>query len=323
VVVLSVFLRLIMTKDKNILNKEAEKLRIERNTEASKVTWLGFWVNMLLSVGKILAGIFGRSGAMLADGIHSLSDFITDVIVLVFMKISSKNTDQTHDYGHGKFETFATFIISVALFAVAILLMISGAKKIIASLMGNVIDKPGYIALIAAAVSIISKEWLFRKTRAVGEKINSQAVIANGWHHRSDAFSSVGTLIGISGAIFLGAQWRILDPIASIIVSVFIIGVAIKLLRPAVEELTDASLSDSVEEEIASIVKSVEGVDGMHNMKTRKSGNGYIIDVHIKVDPNMTVIKAHDEIASKIEDLLREKFGPQTQTSIHVEPKRY
>ncbi|MDD2242203.1 MAG: cation diffusion facilitator family transporter [Bacteroidales bacterium] len=312
-----------MTKDKNILNKEAEKLRIERNTEASKVTWLGFWVNMLLSVGKILAGIFGRSGAMLADGIHSLSDFITDVIVLVFMKISSKNTDQTHDYGHGKFETFATFIISVALFAVAILLMISGAKKIIASLMGNVIDKPGYIALIAAAVSIISKEWLFRKTRAVGEKINSQAVIANGWHHRSDAFSSVGTLIGISGAIFLGAQWRILDPIASIIVSVFIIGVAIKLLRPAVEELTDASLSDSVEEEIASIVKSVEGVDGMHNMKTRKSGNGYIIDVHIKVDPNMTVIKAHDEIASKIEDLLREKFGPQTQTSIHVEPKRY
>jgi len=312
-----------MIKDKNILNKEAEKLRIERNTEASKVTWLGFWMNMVLSIGKVLAGIFGRSGAMVADGIHSLSDFITDVIVLVFMKLSSKNTDQTHDYGHGKFETFATFIISVALFAVAILLMIAGAKKIIASLMGNVIDKPGYIALIAAAVSIISKEWLFRKTRAVGEKINSQAVIANGWHHRSDAFSSIGTLIGISGAIFLGAQWRILDPIASIIVSVFIISVAIKLLRPAVEELTDASLSDSVEEEIASIVKSVEGVDGMHNMKTRKSGNGYIIDVHIKVDPNMTVIKAHDEIASKIEDLLREKFGPQTQTSIHVEPKRY
>ena len=312
-----------MTKDKNILNKEAEKLRIERNTEASKVTWLGFWMNMVLSIGKVLAGIFGRSGAMVADGIHSLSDFITDVIVLVFMKLSSKNTDQTHDYGHGKFETFATFIISVALFAVAILLMISGAKKIIASLMGNVIDKPGYIALIAAAVSIISKEWLFRKTRAVGEKINSQAVIANGWHHRSDALSSVGTLIGISGAIFMGTQWRILDPIASIIVSVFIIGVAIKLLRPAVEELTDASLSDSVEEEIASIVKSVEGVEGMHNMKTRKSGNGYIIDLHIKVDPNMTVIKAHDEIASKIEDLLREKFGPQTQTSIHVEPKRY
>ncbi len=312
-----------MTKDKNILNKEAEKLRIERNTEASKVTWLGFWVNMALSIGKVLAGIFGRSGAMLADGIHSLSDFITDVIVLVFMKLSSKDTDQTHDYGHGKFETFATFIISVALFAVAILLMISGAKKIIASLLGNVIDKPGYIALIAAAVSIISKEWLFRKTKAVGEKINSQAVIANGWHHRSDAFSSIGTLIGISGAMFLGVQWRILDPIASIIVSVFIIGVAIKLLRPAVEELTDASLSDSVEDEIATVIKSVEGVEGMHNMKTRKSGNGYIIDVHIKVDPNMTVIKAHDEIASKIEDLLREKFGPQTQTSIHVEPKRY
>ncbi|HNY05619.1 MAG TPA: cation diffusion facilitator family transporter [Candidatus Egerieousia sp.] len=312
-----------MIKDKNILNKEAEKLRIERNTEASKVTWLGFWMNMVLSIGKVLAGIFGRSGAMVADGIHSLSDFITDVIVLVFMKLSSKNTDQTHDYGHGKFETFATFIISVALFAVAILLMISGAKKIIASLMGNVIDKPGYIALIAAAVSIISKEWLFRKTRAVGEKINSQAVIANGWHHRSDAFSSIGTLIGISGAIFLGAQWRILDPIASIIVSVFIIGVAIKLLRPAVEELTDASLSDSVEEEIATVIKSVEGVEGMHNMKTRKSGNGYIIDVHIKVDPNITVIKAHDEIASKVEDLLRENFGPQTQTSIHVEPKRY
>jgi cation diffusion facilitator family transporter len=312
-----------MTDSKNILNREAEKLRIERNTEASKVTWLGFWVNMVLSIGKILAGVFGRSGAMIADGIHSLSDFITDVIVLVFMKLSSKDTDQTHDYGHGKFETFATFIISVALFAVAIMLMIAGAKKIITSLQGTEISKPGYAALIAAAVSIVSKEWLFRKTRAVGEKINSQAVIANGWHHRSDAFSSIGTLIGISGAMFLGVQWRILDPIASIIVSVFIIGVAIKLLRPAVEELTDASLSDSVEDEIAAVIKSVEGVEGMHNMKTRKSGNGYIIDVHIKVDPNMTVIKAHDEIASKIEDLLREKFGPQTQTSIHVEPKRY
>lgn len=307
---------------KNIFEAEAEKLRIERNTEASKVTWLGFWVNMVLSIGKILAGVFGRSGAMLADGIHSLSDFITDVIVLVFMKLSSKDTDQTHDYGHGKFETFATFIISVALFAVAVLLMISGAKKIVSSLQGNIIDKPGYVALIAAAISIISKEWLFRKTKAVGEKINSQAVIANGWHHRSDAFSSIGTLIGISGAMFLGAQWRILDPIASIIVSIFIIGVALKLLRPAVEELTDASLPDNVEDEIGEIIKSVEGVEGMHHMKTRKSGNGYIIDVHIKVDPNMTVIKAHDEIASKIEDLLRNKYGPQTQTSIHVEPKR-
>lgn len=302
--------------------EESGNILKEREKQASKVTWLGFWTNLILSLAKVAAGILGKSAAMIADGIHSISDFFTDFIVIIFLKISSKDTDESHDYGHGKFETFATFIISVALFAVAGLLIWSGSDKIFRALHGEQISKPSMIALAAALVSIIVKEWLYRKTKRVGEKIDSQAVIANAWHHRSDAMSSVGTLIGISGAMFFGIKWRVLDPIASIIVSIFIIAVALKLLRPAVDELTEASLPKNIEDEISGIITSVDGVDAMHRLKTRKSGNSYIIDVHVKVNPQMTVIDAHDNIASKIEDLLREKYGKQTQISIHIEPFR-
>lgn len=302
--------------------EESGNILKEREKQASKVTWLGFWTNLVLSLAKVAAGVLGKSAAMIADGIHSISDFFTDFIVIIFLKISSKDTDESHDYGHGKFETFATFIISIALFAVAGLLIWSGSDKIIRALHGEQISKPSMIALAAALISIIVKEWLYRKTKRVGEKIDSQAVIANAWHHRSDAMSSVGTLIGISGAMFFGMKWRVLDPIASIIVSIFIIAVALKLLRPAVDELTEASLPKNIEDEISRIITSVDGVDTMHRLKTRKSGNSYIIDVHVKVDPQMTVIDAHDNIASKIEDHLREKYGKQTQISIHIEPFR-
>lgn len=291
----------------------------QRANKAVHITWLGFWINLLLSVGKILVGIFGTSAAMLADGIHSLSDFITDFIVIIFIRISSKDNDADHQYGHGKFETLATLLVSVMLLIVGALLLYNGAREIVKALRGIEINVPSYWAIVAAIISIVSKEWLYKKTVSVGKLIKSDAVIANAWHHRSDALSSVGTLIGISGAIFLGQNWRILDPVASIIVSIFIVKVGYNLLTPALQELLEKALPKDIEDEISAIIKETPGVIDFHNLKTRKSGSIYIIDVHIKVDPYMTVTDAHD-IATKVEKSFRNTFGARTQSSIHVEP---
>ena len=221
-----------------IMDGKDDISNVIREKKAARVTWVGFFTNLILSAAKIIAGIWGRSSAMIADGIHSLSDFITDFIVIIFIKISSKNEDNDHPYGHGKFETFATMLISFALFVVAIGIFYSGSIKIYEVLNGEIIERPTYLALAMAAVSIIVKEGLYWYTITIGRKIDSPAVIANGWHHRSDAFSSIGTLIGISGAMFLGERWRVLDPITSLVVGIFIFGVAYKLARPSIQELS-------------------------------------------------------------------------------------
>lgn len=303
-----------MASDLKAPNMEGSRIR-----EAIKITWIGFIVNFILSAGKILAGIFGRSSAMLADGIHSLSDFITDFIIIIFIKVSSREKDQDHHYGHGKFETLATLLVSVILFLAGIGLLYNGGEKIYYSLKGIEIEKPTWLALAAAIISILIKEWLYRITVYTGKKIKSEAIIANGWHHRSDAFSSMGTLVGISGAMFLGTQWRILDPIASIIVSMFIIIVAFKVMKPALDELMEKALPPEIEEQINGIILSIAGVKNCHNLKTRKSGNNYIIDVHVKVAPQITVVEAHD-IASNVEHALSDTFGNGTQSTIHIEP---
>ncbi len=291
----------------------------QRTETAKKVTWIGFYVNLVLMTFKIVAGFIGKSTAMIADGIHSLSDFITDVIVLIFIGISGKERDEDHQYGHGKYETFATLLISLALIIVGIGIFWSGLTKVIDTVNGKIIEQPGYLALAAAILSIIVKEILFRYTKKEGEKINNQAVIANGWHHRSDAFSSIGTALGIGGAIFLGEKWRVLDPVAGIIVSFFILKVAVELGMPSVHELLEKSLPKETEEEINRIIRSNPEILAFHNLKTRKIGNNSVIDVHIKLDPQTTFIRSHD-IATDIENKLREKFGAKTITSIHTEP---
>lgn len=291
----------------------------ERTASAVRITWIGFFVNFILSCGKIAAGYFGRSSAMIADGIHSFSDFVTDLIVIVFVKIAGKGRDEGHQYGHGKFETLATLIISFLLLFVAIGLLYDGITKVIESIKGAILEKPSYMALVAALISVITKEWLFRITAKEGKKTNNQAVIANAWHHRSDAFSSVGTFIGIAGAIFLGDKWRVLDPIACIIVSLLIFKVGINLMRPAFAELLESSLPPETEKEIGKIIMDVQGVKRYHNLKTRKSGNYYIIDVHIKVDPTITIVVAHD-IATDVEHSLKERWGSATQIMVHTEP---
>lgn len=304
------------------LQEQSEiKKGAERAAKAKRITWLGFYVNLALTIAKLLAGIFGKSAAMVADGVHSLSDFATDIVVLVFIGISASPEDESHDYGHGKYETFATMIISLALLAVGALIMAGGIEKIVGSIKGTaVIARPSIIALIAAIVSIISKEVLFRVTKKVGDEIQSDAVVANAWHHRSDAFSSIGTALGIGGAIFLSEKWRILDPIASIIVSVFIIIAAVQILKPALDELLDHSLSAEAEKKMTDALYSVEGVLYVHNLKTMKTGNSLVIETNIHVDPNLTVVQAHD-IATAAENKLKDTFPQNTvQAAIHIEP---
>ena len=292
---------------------------MERNKEIYKVTLVGGAVNVVLLLFKFVAGIVGHSAAMLADAVHSLSDFVTDIIVLVFVRISGKPKDKSHDYGHGKYETLAMTIIGMALLAVAVGIVYSGLTKTIAWANGEQLEAPGTLALWAALLSILLKEGVYHYSMVKARQLNSQAVEANAWHHRSDALSSIGTAVGIGGAIFLGQRWTVLDPIASIIVGAFIVKVSFDLLRNGIGDLTEQSLPDQVEDEILSLVASLPGVVEPHDLRTRRLGNHYAIELHILMDGNITLSKAHDK-ASEVEDLLRQRYGENTHIAVHVEP---
>ena len=290
-----------------------------RNQRITNITLWGAIANLLLTLVKFLAGIFGKSAAMTADAVHSLTDLISHAVVLVMVKISSKGKDKSHDYGHGKFETLATLVVSLLLLVVGVGLMSKGIESIRFVIGGGTIEKPSMIALWAAVISIAVKEILYQWTTRVGKAVESQAVIANAWHHRSDALSSVGSLVGIGGAILLGGKWTVLDPIVGCIISIVIIVVAVKISIPALNELTDASLSDEIENQIMSIIQSVEKVENVHDLRTCRNGQNYIIDAHVVLDPMMTVAEAHD-ITVKIEAALRQEYGADTLIAIHVEP---
>lgn len=294
----------------------------DREQQISRITWAGMAINAVLTAFKLVAGLVGRSSAMVADGIHSLSDFISDIIILVFLKISGKARDKDHDFGHGKFETMATFILSIILIAVAARILSGGIDNIVLVLRGGSLPTPGGIALIAAAVSIAAKEFCYRITVHVGRKVNSPAVIANAWHHRSDALSSVGSLAGIGGAMFLGKKWILLDPLMGCVISVVIFVVAVKMAVPAVRQLLDVSLPDSTEKEILRLASQVDGVKDVHNLKTRQSGPSLIMDMHIMVDHTLTIVKAH-EIATQVERTLSGHYGHGTQINVHVEPDNF
>jgi cation diffusion facilitator family transporter len=293
---------------------------MEREKEVYKVTLLGSLINLALMVFKFLAGIFGHSAAMIADAIHSVSDFVTDIVVLAFVRVSHRPKDKSHDYGHGKFETLATTLIGVALFAVAVGIFVDGAKKIVFWANGGTLTQPGILALVAALVSIVMKEAIFQYTKRKADQLDSQAMRANAWHHRSDALSSIGTAIGIGGAIILGERWAVLDPIASIVVGALIVKVAFDLLKNGMGELMEQSLPDEVENEILTIVKNVPGVFEPHDLCTRRIGNHYAIEMHILMDKDIALKEAHDR-ASEMERLLKERYGEETHISIHVEPR--
>ncbi len=293
---------------------------MERNKEIYKVTLVGGAVNVILVAFKFVAGIMGNSAAMIADAVHSLSDFITDIIVLAFVRISGKPQDKSHEYGHGKYETLALTLIGVALLAVAIWILYGGATKIATWLNGGRLEAPGMLALWAALLSIVFKEAVYRYSIIKARQLQSPAVEANAWHHRSDALSSVGTALGIGGAIFLGQRWTVLDPLASLVVGAFIVKVSVHLLRDGIGDLMEQSLPDEVEKEIILLVTSVPDVEEPHDLRTRRIGNHYAIELHILVDGDITLREAHDK-ASAVEDLLKSHYGQDTHVAVHVEPK--
>lgn len=292
---------------------------LSRESGIYRVTIVGSIVNFMLLVFKFVAGVLGHSAAMVADAVHSLSDFVTDIIVIVFVRISSKPADSTHGYGHGKFETLATTIVGCVLLGVGIGICVNGVSDIIGVFRGELQPAPSMIALVAAAVSILFKEALYQYTLFKGKNLCSQAVIANAWHHRSDAFSSIGALLGIGGALLGGDRWHVLDPVAAVVVSLFIVKVAISILKNSLDELLEHSLSEEVEQEIVQIILSVEGVSSPHHLRTRRIGNNYAVEVHIRMNGDLSLFEAH-RMTSVVERLLKERFGENTIVTIHTEP---
>lgn len=291
----------------------------DREKSIYRVTLAGSAVNVVLLVFKFVAGFLGGSAAMIADAVHSLSDFITDVIVLLFVKLSAKPEDSDHDYGHGKYETLATSLIGLALMFVGVMIMYNGVCSIASAIMGSPLPQPGMIALAAALVSIALKEWAYRFTVKVGHKCESQAVIANAWHHRSDALSSIGTAVGIGGAILLGEKWAVLDPIAAVVVSVFIIRTAWQLTKQSAGELLEQSLPAEMEREIEEIVAREPMTSEVHHLRTRRIGSHIAIEMHLRMPGDISLYESHLH-ATNIEQELRKRFGASTHIGLHVEP---
>ena len=292
---------------------------MNREKQIYKVTLAGGAVNVFLLAFKFVAGILGHSAAMIADAVHSLSDFITDLIVLIFVHISGRPQDKSHDYGHGKYETLALTVIGIALIIVAIGIFHNGALRIASWWRGDELEAPGMLALVAALVSILLKELTYRYTIKNAKKLDSPALEANAWHHRSDALSSIGTAVGIGGAVLLGKRWAVLDPIASVVVGAFIVKVAIDLILQGMRDLLEHSLPDEIEDEIIEIAQSEPDVIGPHDLRTRRIGNRYAIELHILMNGDITLAKAHDH-ADSIENRLKKRFGENTHVAIHMEP---
>jgi cation diffusion facilitator family transporter len=294
-------------------------ISMNREKEIYKVTLIGSAGNAALLTFKFIAGVMGHSSAMIADAVHSLSDFVTDLLVLVFVSISAKPQDQSHDYGHGKFETIASFLIGLALVAAATGIVVSGSAKLWDWWCGEQLESPGWIALWAALLSIVIKELLYQYTARKGKALDSQVMVANAWHHRSDALSSIGAAIGVGGAIWLGQRWAVLDPMASIVVGLMLVKVAYELLKTSIGELTERSLPDDIEQEIMEIIQSYDDVQEPHNLRTRRIGNRIAIEAHVRMDGQLPLTIVHER-ATTIERKLKERFGEKTHVTLHMEP---
>ena len=296
-----------------------DKDTLSRERRIFAVTLKGSVINFLLVLFKLAAGILGHSAAMIADGIHSLSDLATDAVVIVMVRLSSRPEDSDHDYGHGKYETLATAIIGLALLAVGVGICVKGVTDIYHAVTGTPLRQPAYVALVAAVVSVVMKEWAFRFTARVARQLNSSSLMANAWHHRSDALSSIGTMAGIGGAILLGPSWAVLDPIAAVVVSLLIMHTSFDLIGRSIDELLEKSLPQDVEDKIISIATADPEVSGVHHLRTRRIGHNIAIEMHVRMPGDISLYEAHAH-ASGIEHRLYDCFGPGTHIGIHVEP---
>lgn len=292
-----------------------------REKKIYKVTAVGSVVNVALTIFKFIAGFIGLSSAMIADAVHSLSDLVTDAIIFIFVKAASKPIDRDHQYGHGKFETLATLIVGCILIIVGLGIMYAGVMACIAFFQGDKGERPRLIALIAAVLSIILKEGVYRYTVHQSRKIDSPILKANAWHHRSDALSSIATLVGVGGAIFMGENGLILDPLASILISFYICKSGYDIVRPSMDELLEKALPKDTEKEIKQLLKSVEGIEGVHSLKTRKIGTRLAIEAHTLMDGKLSLNEAH-KIATLAEKKLKKRFGPKIHIGIHMEPSK-
>lgn len=282
---------------------------------AMRVSSVSILGNVALSVIKLIAGIVANSGAMISDAVHSMSDVISTFVVIIGYNFSSKGSDKDHPYGHERLECIAALFLSAILFVTGAGIGLEGFNKILQGNYGNLVI-PGAIALVAAVISIAFKEWMFWYTRHAAKKINSSSLMADAWHHRSDALSSVGSFIGIFGAR-LG--FPILDPIASVIICLFILKAAFEIGRDAVDKLTDKACDDETINEMIKLIKAQSGVINIDEIKTRLFGNKIYVDVEISVDGNLTLNEAHD-IAQNVHDAIESKFEHVKHCMVHVNP---
>ena len=282
---------------------------------AYKVSLIAIIVNLVLSGFKLFAGIFAKSGAMVSDAIHSASDVFSTFIVMIGIKAANKQADKNHPYGHERIECVAAILLAIVLVATGIGIAVDGVKKIYAGIDGT-LATPGMLALVAAVVSIVIKEGMFWYTKHYAKKINSGALMADAWHHRSDALSSIGSLVGVGGAM-LGLP--ILDPIASLVICVFVVKAAIDIAKDALNKMIDTACDEKVVDQMKQTILSVDGVLGIDDIKTRLFGDKIYIDVEICCDGNLTLYQSHD-IAEKVHDILEQTFDNVKHCTVHVNP---
>lgn len=284
-------------------------------TAGRKVTLVGVLVNAFLILFKLVTGIFGSSQALIADAVHSFSDLFTDVVVLIGIKISQKPPDKTHHFGHARIETLASTIVGMALIGTALYIGVNASLTIY----HHTENHPTTLALFGAGISIVFKEALYHYTIRTGRRIKSQLIMANAWHHRSDAFSSVAVFIGVAGTL-INPSWHILDSFAALLVSFFIVKVGLDILRDALREFTDTAPKPEIIGKIQQCALSVNGVVGMHDLRVRTSGGQYQMEIHIVVDGQLTVLEGH-KIAKSVEGCLFEDVGNFDSINIHVDPE--
>ncbi len=290
-----------------------------KSKEGLRVTIIGMAVNIILTIVKVVAGVVGNSAALIADGVHSLSDLLSDFVVIFSIRISAKPEDDSHNFGHKKIENLASVIVGVMLLFAGVLILYEGAGTIYDFIEGTPVEKPAMVTFYVALLSIIGKELLYQYTHRVAKKLGSDMIEVNAWHHRTDAFSSIGVAAGIGAAILLGDNWAILDPVMAVLLALYILYIAAKIIYNSTNDLMEASLSPEVNEEIKSIILDCGGVLNMHSLKTRKLGSSKAIDMHIMIDENLTVKEAA-EIQKDVENCLKQRFGPDTYVIIKVEP---
>ena len=296
-------------------NKKTNNVSTE-NALAMKVSGVSIAVNLLLSVLKLIAGILAHSGAMISDAVHSASDVGSTFIVMIGVTLSGKKSDKEHQYGHERMECVSSIILSGLLLATGLGIGLGGVENILKSSHVEAIAIPGALALVAAVVSIVVKEWMFWYTRGAAKKINSGALMADAWHHRSDAMSSVGAFVGIFGARM---GFPILDPLASVVICLLIVKAAVDIFRDAIDKMVDHSCDEKTEDQMRETILKVDGVQRIDLLQTRLFGSKMYVDIEIAADGAQTLEAAHD-IAEKVHHVIEETFAEVKHCMVHVNP---